>query len=132
MDNLEARGQDPQATPIRGIAPSLNIDPYRGTHIPKEWNITGVLGNIIQAEYVDCDEKNEYIDRGGIFIDNKVSQYVWRVAKVIHIGPGVRDLAVGDHIMFPNDKGITMTNVNGHSYIFLDESRIFAKVEANK
>lgn len=118
---------------IQGIAPmGINMDSYRGSHIPDEWEITGVLGDIIRAEYIDCTEDGEYISRDGILVDNKVSQYTWRVAKVINAGPACKDVKENDLIMFPNDKGIPMTNVNGHNYIFLNEARIFAFVKAKK
>ena len=113
---------------VHGVA-SLNVDTYRGSHIPADWVIDGVFGNIIRAEYADCDLTGEYIDRGGIYVDNKVSQYTWRVAKVLNVGPQCRDVKEGDYIMFPNDKGIPMTNVGKKNYIFLNEERIFAKVK---
>ena len=130
VDHLKQKGLEAE---VQGVAPNtLNVDTYRGSHIPRDWEITGTLGDIIRAEYVDCDEDGEYINRGGILVDNKVSQYTWRIAKVLNVGPGCKTIKDGDTIMFPNDRGIPMTNVDGHNYIFLNEERVFAFVEPKK
>jgi len=125
-EELNARGLP--AT-VHGIVPSLSLDTYRGSRIPTDWEIIGVAGDIIRAEFIDCTGDGDYIDRGGILLDNKVSQYTWRIAKVINVGPQCHDTKPGDLIMFPNDKGIPMTNVGGKNYIFLNEARIFAFVK---
>ena len=58
-------------------------------------------------------------------------QKSWRKAQVILAGPNVKFVKVGDIVMFPNDKGVTISNIEIDGYgtlkqgMFLNEQRLF-------
>lgn len=113
---------------VHGL-PSLNLDECIGSKVPYDWNIKGVLGDILMCEYVDQNEHDEVL-RGGIYVKQDVTQNIWRVAKILQKGPATSDrLKIGDLIMFPGNRGIPMVNFKGQHIIFLNEERVFAVVE---
>ena len=108
------------------------IEQYQGMKLPEDYEVTELLGDVIMAEYVDCDESGELVNRGGILVSNDISRNTWRVAKIILTGPTVPENVVpGKFILFPNDKGIPAVNQGGRPRIFLNAERIFGIVEAN-
>ena len=130
MEHLEQRGQE---AVIHGIGPykSIDVEKYRGQHIPNNWEIEGVTGDILLCEYADkakCD--GDLVDRGGVLVNAAVSSEIWRVAEIIFSGPGASESAQpGKYILFPSDKGIPMTKFDGKDYIFINEERILAFVK---
>lgn len=100
-----------------------------------DYKLTFLFDDIILVKYVDLDgdngEEGDFIKRGSIFIDPKSVQRSWRKAEVILAGPNVKHTKVGDIVMFPNDKGITISNVEIEGYgtlkkgMFLNEQRLF-------
>jgi len=115
---------------VHGVT-SIDLDEYSGMAVPKDWKITGLMGDIIQIEYADVVHdglRGEMIDRGGILVNTATTRYTWRVGVVKLAGPLVRFTKVGDYVMFPSDKGIPLTKFNGVDYIFLNEERIFGIV----
>jgi hypothetical protein len=90
--------------------------------------------DIILLEYADLvmDEvSGDYIMRGGIAIPVNQIHSAWRKGKVVLQGPNVKYTQVGDIVVFPNNMGIPITNleVEGHgklkSGLFLNEQRMF-------
>jgi len=130
QDHLEQRGQEPR---IHGIAPykSIDVEKYRGQHIPNNWEIEGVTGDVLLCSYADKVEGgDDLVDRGGILINAAVSIEIWRVAKIEFAGPGASENAQpGRYILFPFDKGVPMTKFDGTDYIFINETRILAFVK---
>lgn len=130
QDHLVQRGQE---AVIHGIAPhkSIDVEKYRGQHIPNNWEIEGVTGDVLLCEYADkanCD--GDLVDRGGILVDASITNEIWRVACIVFAGPGASENAQpGKHILFPSDKGIPMTRFDGKDYIFINEERILAFVK---
>ena len=127
MDNLSARRQEAE---VHGIAPhkSIDLEMYKGQHIPVDWDIIGVTGDIIMAEYAD-EAGDDLVSRGGILVNAGVSREMWRIAKIVLSGPGTSEQCkTGAYIMFPNDRGIPITKFNGKNYIFINEERIFCFV----
>lgn len=101
-----------------------------------EYVLEYILDDIILAEFIDemSDGSGEAIQRNGLFIPTSTLTKAWRKAKVLIAGPNVKYCKVGDIIIFPNDKGLTVTNLdikmNGEVYkvgkgTFLNEQRIF-------
>jgi len=100
-----------------------------------DFKLTFLFDDIILVKYVDLDgdngEEGDFIKRGSLYIDPKSVQKSWRKAEVILAGPNVKHAKVGDIVMFPNDKGITISNVEieGHGMLkkgmFLNEQRLF-------
>jgi hypothetical protein len=107
----------------------LKLEEYANLALPTDYDITSVMDDVIMAEFVDCNEDGELIQRGGIFMNINIQQNCWRVAKVIMVGPTVKDqINIGDHIMFPNDKGIKAVKFNSQCkrpVVFICASRIF-------
>jgi len=129
MDHLEARGQEDI---IHGVAPhkSIDLEMYKGTNIPADWDISGTVGDVLMCEYADEDKDGEYVNRGGVLVNTAVSKNMWRVAKIILAGPGAgKEASPGKYVMFPNSVGVPMTKFDGHNYIFLNQERILAYVE---
>ena len=106
-----------------GIA---DIDPYQNCPLPEDFEITELLGDVIQVVYADVAEDGCSLIRNGIILPNDVvDNKAWRVGKVILVGPGCKQVKAGDHVIFPGDKGIKGLQKNGKLNVFLNEERIF-------
>lgn len=111
------------------------LEQYANMALPQDYEITQVLGDIIMAEFVDCNEDGSLINRGGIFVNNNITQNTWRVAKVLLHGAGCsKIIKKGVLVMFPNDKGIKalIAGKSKKPVIFLNEERIFGIVESKE
>ena len=103
-----------------------DIDPYQNCPLPEDYEITELLGDMIMAEYADTGEDGKSIVRNGIHLPTSViDQKSWRVGRVLLTGPNTLQVKVGQHIVFPGDKGIVGLHKGGKTVIFLDEKRIF-------
>ena len=99
----------------------------------EEWSLTFLFEDIILVEYVDGVDagSGDLINRGGIYVPTNAESKAWRKAKVILAGPAALHAKVGDIVMFPNDKGVSVANiqVEGHGLVkkgmFLNEKRLF-------
>lgn len=108
---------------IKGL-PKLEL--YKGAEVPNDFEITEVLGDVIQVEYADTSEDGESVLRNGIYLPTSVvDQKAWRVGKVLLVGRGVKQVKVGDLVMFPGDKGLPAISKNKKTTVFLNEERIF-------
>jgi len=129
-DHLEERGLEPR---IHGIPPhrSIDVEKYKGQHIPNNWEIEGVTGDILLCDYADkVGGDQDFVDRGGILVNASLTSEIWRVAKIIFAGPGASEEAQpGKYVLFPSDKGIPMTRFDDKDYIFINEERILAFVK---
>jgi len=114
----------------------LNLDDCKNMSLPSEYDITGVLGDVIMGEQVDVDDSGQaYVERDGILVDTNIQKNVWRVARAIMVGPDVKLIKAGDHFIYPNDKGITAVKFSARikrPVIFLNEARIFCRCEPKK
>ena len=133
MDNLSVRGQEAE---VHGLAPNktIDLDMYQGQHIPRDWDIVGVTGDIILAEYADEDDSgDDLVNRGGVLISASATRAMWRIVKVIMAGPGVpEDYREGAYLMIPNDRGLPMTKFDGKNMIFINAERVFCIVKPKK
>ena len=100
----------------------------------EEFLLSFVFDDILLVEFIDesSDEgAGDAIKRGGIYIPTNALNKAWRKAKVILVGPEVKYTKKGDIVMFPNDKGAPVSNmdIEGHGKIkkgmFLNEQRLF-------
>jgi len=94
-----------------------------------EYELTMIFDDILLVEYVDDNETGE-IQRNGIFVPTNALTKAWRRAKVILAGPNAEYTKPGDIVIFPNNLGVTVANidVNGTTIkrgIFLNEDRLF-------
>lgn len=90
-----------------------------------------IFDDILLVEYVDTTNDGEGIVRNGIYIPTNTLTKAWRKAKVILVGPRAQYTKVGDIVVFPNNLGITVSNLDVSGYgringgVFLNESRVF-------
>jgi len=96
-----------------------------------DYELNFIFDDIVLVEYVDTTEDGEGINRNGIYIPSNALNKAWRKAKVILAGPQVKYTKVGDIVIFPNNLGVTVSNINIAGYgkadgaVFLNENRIF-------
>jgi co-chaperonin GroES (HSP10) len=129
-EHLKVRGQEAK---INGIAPyqSIDVEMYKGKHLPNNWEIVGTTGDVLLCKYADQFEGDgELVDRGGILVNAAVTNEIWRVAEIKFAGPQASEEAQpGALVLFPSTVGLPMTKFDGENYIFLNESRILAYVK---
>lgn len=100
-----------------------------------------ILDDILLAKFEDETPDGSAIMRRGILIPGNADTKAWRVGKVLLAGPAVKYVKVGDHIIFPNNLGIPIANIELENYgtlvkgIFINEQRIFgicSQIEDNE
>lgn len=112
---------------------SVQLDNYTGSENFNlfGYELTNVLDDIILVKYVDCNDDGTEILKNGVWVPVNVSTYTWRIGEVLLAGPNCSLVKQGDYVTFPNDKGISVGNleVEGQGKIrnscFLNEDRIF-------
>lgn len=105
-----------------------------------EYTLSFIFDDILLVEYVDeeSDGSGDAVMRGGIYVPTNTLSKAWRKAVVILAGPEVKYTKVGDIVMFPNDKGASVSNIEieGHGKIkkgmFLNEQRLFGICKPKK
>jgi co-chaperonin GroES (HSP10) len=103
-----------------------DIDPYQNCPLPEDFEITELLGDVIQVVYADTAEDGKSLVRNGIILPSEVvDNKAWRVGKVILAGPNTKQVKAGHYVIFPGDKGIKGLQKDGKLNIFLNEERIF-------
>lgn len=97
----------------------------------EDLELSFIFDDILLVEYIDMSDDKEGILRNGIYIPTNTLTKAWRKAKVILVGPEAKYTKVGDIVIFPNNLGITVANmdIKGRGKIsngiFLNENRIF-------
>lgn len=125
---MEQQLNDGREVINQGLA---DIEMYEDAKMPDtNFDIVGVLGDVIMAEFDDCSEDGTEIERDGIWVNINMTRACWRSAVVLKVGPRVSPLITeGTRIAFPNDKGIkniqTMEDGSKRNIIFLNEERVF-------
>jgi hypothetical protein len=103
-----------------------DLDPYSNCPLPEDYEITELLGDVIQVVYADTAEDGKSLIRNGIVLPAEVvDNKAWRVGKVLMAGPNTKQVKAGHYVIFPGDKGIKGIQKNGKLNIFLNEERIF-------
>tara|TARA_R110001592_G_scaffold281222_2_gene548675 strand:+ start:834 stop:1256 length:423 start_codon:yes stop_codon:yes gene_type:complete len=98
-----------------------------------EFNLSFVFDDIVLIEFIDedSDGAGDMIERGGIFVPTNTLSKAWRKGKIVLAGPEVKYAKKGDIVMFPNDKGAPVANMEIDGYgkirkgMFLNEQRLF-------
>lgn len=104
----------------------------------EDYSLSFVYDDIVLVELIDevTDGKGSAIKRNGLYIPTNVNTKAWRKGKVVLTGPNVSFTEVGDIVIFPNDKGATVSNLEVKDYgvvqrgMFLNEQRLFGTCEA--
>ena len=97
----------------------------------EDYDLDFIFDDILLVEYVDETVQGDELIRNGILIPTNTLTKAWRKGKVILAGPEAKYVKEGDIVMFPNNMGVTISNVTvtgkgkvGKS-IFLNEERMF-------
>ena len=67
--------------------------------------------DIVLVEFVDRFETGEEIIRGGVVIPVNSNPRAWRVGKVVMQGKSALTTKSGDHVTFPNNLGVPVSNI---------------------
>jgi co-chaperonin GroES (HSP10) len=95
----------------------------------EDFKLSFVFDDIILVEYIDLE--GDSIKRNGLYIPTNALTKAWRKAKVILVGPRAQYTKVGDIVLFPNNLGVTVANMDIDGYgkvvkgVFLNENRVF-------
>jgi cellobiose-specific phosphotransferase system component IIB len=102
-----------------------------------DFTLTKILADVILVEYVDVSEDGNCITRNGLYVPTNAITQAWRKGRVILAGPEVKYTQVGDIVVFPNNLGVTVSNLDVDSYgklkkgVFVNEDRIFGICKQN-
>jgi len=109
------------------IGGKVQIEHYVGGEFEMEdWFLDKVLDNILMVQYVDVNDAGTEVKRGSIWVPLGAVQHTWRVARVIKAGPDCKLVEEGNYVVFPNDRGLQVANLNGLKNVaFVNEDRIF-------
>lgn len=125
--------QQAQANLNDRVKGTIQLDNYVGSENFNlfGYELTHVLDDIILVKYVDCNDEGTEILKNGVWVPINTSTFTWRIGEVLLAGPNCDLVKVGDHVCFPNDKGIAVGNLEiaEHGKVknscFLNEDRIF-------
>jgi cellobiose-specific phosphotransferase system component IIB len=98
-----------------------------------DYKLSFVFDDIVLVEFIDEveDAQGSVMVRNGLYIPTNVNTKAWRKAKVVLVGPNVQYCKPDDIVIFPNDKGVTVANMEIDGYgtvtkgMFLNEQRLF-------
>jgi hypothetical protein len=123
-----------QLTPTKSL---IDLSRYNGTDFAlPDYVIDTLFDDLLLVEYTDLSPDGNAVKRGGIFIPLSSTPRAWRVGRVVIAGSGCSNVSEGSLVVFPNDHGIPVTNMqyskegsedinvvaNG---VFLNEERLF-------
>ena len=119
---------------IDNLAPTRSLidltTPLQGDSGIEDYELNFIFDDILLIEYADETDRGE-IERNGILIPANAMNKAWRRGRVILAGPDAKYTKEGDIVIFPNNMGVTISNVtitnkgkirNG---VFLNEERMF-------
>lgn len=98
-----------------------------------DFSLSFVFDDIVLVEFIDEveDGQGSAVLRGGLYVPTNANTKAWRKAKVVLTGPNVNYAKKDDIVIFPNDKGASVSNMEIAGYgkvkkgMFLNEQRIF-------
>ncbi len=95
-----------------------------------DFKLNFIFDDILLVEYVDETDSGDIL-RNGIVVPVNAVNKAWRKGKVILAGPNSKYVKQGDIVLFPNNVGVTVANINVDnvgkvkSGLFLNEDRMF-------
>jgi len=95
------------------------------------YKLKTILDDVILVKYSDETADGAAIIRRGIFVPVNSDTKAWRIGKVILAGPNVKFAKQGEYVIFPNNLGVPIANIEVEGYgtletgLFLNEQRIF-------
>jgi hypothetical protein len=96
-----------------------------------DYTLTFIFDDILLVKYIDLTEDGDGITRNGLYIPTNALTKAWRKGKVIIAGPKAQYTKKDDIVIFPNNLGVAVSNIDVEGYgkldkgIFLNENRIF-------
>lgn len=98
-----------------------------------DYVLSFLFDDVVLVELIDeiNDGMGSAIQRNGLYVPTNAMTKAWRKGRVVLAGPSVRYAQPGKIVIFPNDKGASVSNilVEGHGKInkgmFLNEQRLF-------
>ena len=140
-------GEDLSSVYDGGVLGVIDVAPVNssanygaGLILPPTLIPANLFDDVILIEYCDLhggEDGSEYILRGGIAVPINQVHNAWRKGKVILNGPRVQYAKVGDVVVFPNNMGIPITNLEVEGYgkikngLFINEQRMFGICKVN-
>lgn len=113
----------------------IDLDSYgKGNFgLGDDFELSMIFDDIVLVEFIDevSDGTGDVIVRNGVYVPVNSLVKAWRKAQVILAGPGAKFCKKGDIVIFPNDKGVSVANIEVEGYgklkkgVFLNEQRIF-------
>lgn len=126
-------------TPTKGLI-DLSSQNNGNFSIGDDFTLTFVFDDIVLVEYIDeiNDGQGDAILRDGVYVPVAALTKAWRKGKVVLAGPNVKYCKKDDIVIFPNDKGASVSNINITGFgklkkgMFLNEQRLFGVCTKNK
>ena len=119
----------------------IDLDAYSSdTFDLDNFVLSFVFDDIVLVELIDETDHGgaTSIVRNGLHIPVNTLTKAWRKGKVVLTGPNVKYAKVNDIVVFPNDKGVEVSNILIKKYgklkkgKFLNEQRLFGVCEKCK
>ena len=103
----------------------------------EDFVLSKLYDDFVLVEFCDIasGEGGDFIMRGSLAIPVTTITNAWRKGRVVLKGPSAKQTEVGDIVVFPNNMGIPISNleIKGHGKIhkglFLNEQRMFGICE---
>jgi hypothetical protein len=101
------------------------------------YSLSTLMEDVILVRYVDENDDGTALTRNGIMIPLNADTKAWRIGEVLLKGTKTEYVEVGSHVMFPNNLGIPIQNIDVEGVgkvkkgLFLNEARIFGVVKPN-
>ena len=120
--------------PTKGLI-DLSTQSKGDSPLLEGYTLTKVYDDILLVRPVDESEDGDAILKKGIYIPKNAVTAAWRIGKVLLKGPRAENVKVGDYVIFPNDRGLTVKNLKVagvgtvRSGFFLNEERLFGTCE---
>jgi hypothetical protein len=98
-----------------------------------DYTLSFVFDDIVLVDMIDevNDGMGSAIQRNGLYLPTNSMTKAWRKGKVVLVGPSAKYSKLGDIVVFPNDKGASVSNLIVEGYgkvvkgMFLNEQRLF-------
>lgn len=96
-----------------------------------DYELSFIFDDILLVEYADETANGDEVLRNGIVVPTNTMTKAWRKGRVILAGPDTKYAKEGDIVIFPNNMGVTISNVDVTGKgkikkgIFLNEERMF-------
>ena len=117
-----------QITPTRSL---IDLSTHsEGDFGIDDFELTFIFDDILLVRYIDETDEGD-IMRNGIVVPTNALNKAWRKAEVVLTGPNVKYTKKNDVVIFPNNLGVTVANIDVEGEgkikagVFLNENRVF-------